>query len=171
MHITKEEVLQNLERIKNVADEVRQAYRRTFEKAKPMLGRDDIERLIEQAVESHFTAEASDAFLSVDELVAGTALDQNAAKQVNFKILRATLKIDALEEDNFDIRGKFVRALKEMAGEQHVVTQAQLEKAFVIASGNPYPPAQQNFRDGCNHDIGVLKATLEQVMPGIKLAR
>ncbi|MBI4030991.1 MAG: hypothetical protein HY370_04890, partial [Proteobacteria bacterium] len=158
-----------LDRMANVPDEVRRAYRKTFEKAPEMLSYEDVSRLIEQAVESHFTAEATDAYLPINELVAGTALDQNAEKQVNFRLLRSVLKNDVLEEDSFDIRGKFVRALKEMAGDKKAVTQVQLERAFVIAGGNPYPPAQQAFRDGCNHDIAVLKSTLEQIMPGIKL--
>lgn len=165
------EVLQNLERIGNIADDVRRAYRRTFEKEPGRLSRGDIERLIEQTVESHFSAEASDAWLSVDELVAGTALDKNRQKMANLEVLEKALKTEVLEEDNFDIRGKFVRALNGMARGKTAVTQDQLEKAFIIASGNPYPPSQQGFRDGCNHDIDVLKEKLEKIVPGIKLAR
>lgn len=170
MTITGAEVLQNLERIGNIADDVRRAYRKTFEKESGRLNRDDIERLIEQAVESNFTSEASDAWLSVDDLVAGTALDRNRQKTVNLETLGKALTADVLEEDNYDVRTKFMRALNGMARGKTDVTQDQLEKAFVIASGNPYPPAQRDFRDGCSHDIGILKSMLVKIAPGLKLA-
>ena len=170
MHIKKEEVLQNIETL-DLPDDIRDAYKEAFSRAPEKMIFDDVERLTEETLERNWDPDGRiNAYVPANELIYGRNMNHApSVPEVRTRLLEAVLK-NEMPEDNFNVRGTFMKVLKGITGNSRKIDQSQLEQAFAIASGHSNPPAQEDYRKGCERDIEALRKTLQQVMPAARIA-
>lgn len=164
MLVSTERILRNIEAAKDLPDDIRGAYRRAFLMAPGFITREETERRTEEALRYIDPDSAAYFHIPAEELMHG---EKKPLSEVDAEAIEREIS-GVLPEHN-SVRATFASALKDISGGAAKVSQRHIQDAFVIASGNPYPPSQQALRDGVHHDIGVLHGALQKFTPSLKL--
>ncbi|HBR68291.1 MAG TPA: hypothetical protein DEA55_02830 [Rhodospirillaceae bacterium] len=156
MLVSKETIIGHINAVKGLPEDVRDSYLSTFSGGPNSMDRQTVEALSEKALENLDPDAAAFFYIPVEELINGKEPAPISPIEIS-KIERVVT--EKLPEHN-SVRHAFLSALRNISDGGTMADPAQIQRAFDIASDNPFPQSQQDSRDAYHDDVQTLRSAL-----------